>query len=54
LKYGARQGRSLSALMGLGSTLLPTTDDVLAGVADLNPALYVEAMFPDRAKMITV
>jgi urease subunit gamma/beta len=53
LLYGARQGRSLAELMGLGSTLL-TTDDVLPGVDRLIPVLFVEAMFPDGVKMIAV
>jgi len=53
LIYGARLGRSLAELMGLGSTLL-STDDVMPGVAVLLPVLNVEAMFPDGPKMITV
>src|SRR5215470_8992009 len=53
LLYGARLGRPLAELMSRGSTLL-TTDDVLAGVADMLPVLNIEAMFPDGAKMITV
>jgi len=53
LMYGARLGRSLAELMGLGSTLL-TTDDVLPGVAPLLPVLNVEGMFADGPKMITV
>jgi urease subunit gamma/beta len=53
LLYGARLGRPLAELMGRGSTLL-TTDDVMAGVAEMLEVLNVEAMFPDGAKMITV
>jgi urease subunit gamma/beta len=53
LLYGARQGRSLKELMGLGSTLL-NTDDVLPGVERLMPVMFVEAMFPDGVKMIAV
>src|SRR5262245_46700235 len=53
LLYGARTGRTLAELMGLGSTLL-TADDVLPGVAEMLEVLNVEAMFPDGAKMITV
>lgn len=49
----AREGRSVSELMGYGSTLL-TTDDVLPGVAELATLIQVEGMFPDGAKMITV
>lgn len=53
LLYGARLGHSLAELMARGSTLL-TTDDVMAGVAEMLEVLNVEAMFPDGAKMITV
>ena len=50
---GAREGRSVSELMGLGSQLL-TTDDVMSGVARLMPIVQVEGMFPDGAKLVTV
>ena len=50
---GAREGRSVSELMGLGSRLL-TTDDVMPGVARLMPIVQVEGMFPDGAKLVTV
>lgn len=53
LLTGARLGKTLAELMGLGSRLL-TTDDVLPGVADMLEFINVEAMFPDGAKMITV
>ncbi|MDP6473578.1 MAG: urease subunit beta [Alphaproteobacteria bacterium] len=53
LLYGARQGKSLKEMMGLGSQLL-TTDDVLPGVAELIPVVHVEAMFPDGTKLVTV
>ena len=48
LLYGARAGKTLAELMGVGSTLL-TTDDVLPGVAEMLEVLNVEAMFPDGA-----
>jgi len=50
---GAREGRSVADLIGFGSTIL-TTDDVMAGVADLMPVLQVEATFPDGTKLVTV
>jgi len=53
LLEGAREGRSLSELIGLGATLL-NTDDVMAGVSRLMPVVQVEGMFPDGAKLITV
>ncbi len=53
LLEGARDGRALSDLIGLGSTLL-TTDDVLPGVARLLPVVQVEGLFPDGSKLITV
>jgi urease subunit gamma/beta len=53
LIMGARQGRSLKDLMGYGAEIL-TTDDVMAGVADMIPVLHVEAIFEDGSKLITV
>jgi len=53
LLYGARQGKSLKEVVGLGSQLL-TTDDVLPGVAELLPVIHVEAMFLDGTKLVTV
>ena len=50
---GARDGRSVAELMGLGAAVL-TTDDVLPGVAKLVGTLQVEAMFPDGQKLVTV
>jgi urease subunit gamma/beta len=50
---GARDGRSVSELMGIGQSLL-TTDDVLPGVARLVGTLQVEAMFPDGQKLVTI
>lgn len=50
---GAREGRSVADLIGFGSTIL-TTDDVMAGVADLMPILQVEGTFPDGTKLVTV
>jgi urease subunit gamma/beta len=50
---GARDGRSVAELMGLGREIL-TTDDVLPGVAKLVGTLQVEAMFPDGQKLVTI
>jgi urease subunit gamma len=50
---GARDGRSVSDLMGYGTTLL-TRDDVMEGVAEMIPEIQVEATFPDGTKLVTV
>ncbi len=50
---GARDGRSVSDLMGWGATLL-TRDDVMDGIAELIPEIQVEATFPDGTKLVTV
>ena len=50
---GARDGRSVSDLMGWGSTLL-TRDDVMDGIAEMIPEIQVEATFPDGTKLVTV
>lgn len=50
---GARDGRSVVELMGLGSAIL-TTADVLPGVAAMVPMLQVEGVFPDGTKLVTV
>jgi urease subunit gamma/beta len=50
---GARDGRSVAELMGLGREIL-TADDVLPGVAKLVGTLQVEAMFPDGQKLVTI
>jgi urease subunit gamma len=50
---GARDGRSVSDLMGFGTTLL-TRDDVMEGVAEMIPEIQVEATFPDGTKLVTV
>jgi urease subunit gamma/beta len=50
---GARDGRTVAELMGLGARIL-TEDDVLPGVAKLVSILQVEAMFPDGQKLVTV
>lgn len=50
---GARDGKSVAELMGLGATLL-TANEVMPGVAQLIGTLQVEAMFPDGQKLVTV
>ena len=50
---GARDGRSVSELMGFGTTLL-TRADVMEGVAEMIPEIQVEATFPDGTKLVTV
>ena len=50
---GARDGRSVSELMGFGTTLL-TRGDVMEGVAEMIPEIQVEATFPDGTKLVTV
>ncbi|MGZ5597424.1 MAG: urease subunit gamma, partial [Usitatibacter sp.] len=50
---GARDGRSVSELMGFGTTLL-TRADVMDGVAEMIPEIQVEATFPDGTKLVTV
>src|SRR5258707_12022238 len=50
---GAREGRSVAAMMSLGSTIL-STNDVLPGVAAMVPILQVEGVFPDGTKLVTI
>ena len=53
LLEGAREGRSVSDLMGWGATLLKR-DDVMEGVPEMIPEIQVEATFPDGTKLVTV
>jgi len=50
---GAREGRSVSELMGWGATLLGR-QDVMEGVPEMIPDIQVEATFPDGTKLVTV
>ena len=50
---GARDGRSVSDLMGYGATILKRTD-VMEGVPEMIPDIQVEATFPDGTKLVTV
>ena len=50
---GARDGKSVAALMGEGKTILGR-NDVMEGVAEMIPDIQVEATFPDGTKLVTV
>ena len=50
---GARDGRSVAALMAYGKHIL-TLSDVLPGVAAMIDEVQVEATFPDGTKLVTV
>ncbi|HVR54461.1 MAG TPA: urease subunit gamma [Pseudorhodoferax sp.] len=50
---GARDGKTVAALMSEGRTILGRAD-VMDGVADLIPEIQVEATFPDGTKLVTV
>ena len=50
---GAREGRSVSELMGWGATLLKR-GEVMEGVPEMIPEIQVEATFPDGTKLVTV
>ena len=50
---GARDGRSVTELMGWGAALL-TREDVMEGVPEMIPEIQVEATFPDGTKLVTV
>jgi urease subunit gamma len=50
---GARDGKTVAALMSDGKTVLSRAD-VMDGVAELVPEIQVEATFPDGTKLVTV
>jgi urease subunit gamma len=50
---GARDGRSVAALMSEGREVLKRAD-VMEGVAEMIPEIQVEATFPDGTKLVTV
>lgn len=50
---GAREGRTVADLISSGSTIL-SSDEVMAGVADLMPMIQTEGTFPDGTKLVTV
>src|SRR5579859_720018 len=53
LMEGARDGRSVAELMGLGKTILARAD-VMDGVPEMIADVQVEATFPDGTKLVTV
>jgi urease subunit gamma len=50
---GARDGKSVAALMSEGKTIL-RREDVMEGVPEMIPDIQVEATFPDGTKLVTV
>ena len=50
---GARDGKSVAALMSEGKTVLARVD-VMDGVAEMIAEIQVEATFPDGTKLVTV
>ena len=50
---GARDGKTVAALMSEGKTVL-TRADVMEGVPEMIPDIQVEATFPDGTKLVTV
>lgn len=50
---GARDGKSVAALMSYGTTILKPSD-VMDGVPDMIHEVQVEATFPDGTKLVTV
>jgi urease subunit gamma len=50
---GARDGKSVAALMSEGATIL-TRADVLDGIPEMLAEVQVEATFPDGTKLVTV
>ena len=50
---GARDGKTVSELMGWGATML-TRAEVMEGVPEMIPEIQVEATFPDGTKLVTV
>jgi len=49
---GARDGKTVAALMSEGRTVL-TRADVMDGVPEMIPDIQVEATFPDGTKLVT-
>ena len=50
---GARDGKSVAALMSHGATILKR-GDVMEGIAEMIHEVQVEATFPDGTKLVTV
>lgn len=49
----ARDGRSVSEIMTLGTTIL-SREDVMDGIAEMITEVQVEATFPDGTKLVTL
>ena len=49
---GARDGRLVTELMDFGRTIV-RREECMEGVAELVPAVQVEATFPDGTKLVT-
>ena len=50
---GARDGKTVAALMSEGRTVL-TRADVMEGVPEMIADIQIEATFPDGTKLVTV
>ncbi len=50
---GARDGKSVAALMSYGTTILKRSD-VMEGVPEMIHDVQVEGTFPDGTKLVTV
>ena len=50
---GARDGKTIAALMAEGSTWL-SREQVMEGVPELIHDVQIEAMFPDGTKLVTL
>ncbi len=50
---GARDGKSVAALMSEGATVL-TRADVMDGIAEMLTEVQIEATFPAGTKLVTV
>ena len=50
---GAREGKTVSELMGEGQTWLKR-EDVMEGIPEMVDEVQVEATFPDGTKLVTV
>lgn len=53
LMEAAREGKTVTELMSIGSTYL-TSDDVMEGVCDMVHEVQIECTFPDGTKLVTV
>ncbi len=49
----AREGKSVSEIMSLGTTVLGK-EDLMEGISEMIPSIQVEATFPDGTKLVTV